>query len=725
MVSSEIASPNLPEFDTTDQIVAQITSASPMLRGLYLSFDHQPAKRGLSTTVYADLQNDQNQLLGLVNSKATLSKSTKAKTQQGVEINCAQLPSQHAQLQKTQRLNYLCGGMNVSITLTREKPSQEKITQALLEKSLRSGATTKSSMPQKNIELTIDAQKIVVFKNDQLFQSKLTQQQFSHFIHNRQSISFRSAPKRCTVNCAAQEEGFSVSYSTTEGLLMTHTTSENSLVERVSLNKAGKLQVASYNVENLWDHIADNSLPYDDFSAEKSNWYSDKMAFNKAQRIAQALLAAGLPDVVGLQEIESASNNSQSLELLKPILAPMGYNHYALGIQSDTNPTAVTTAVISKYPIAENSRLDFLFAPSELTEEEKENFIGASRDPQRVTIVLPEGKHFSIINSHWKSKRDKSPWGDVMRQELATLIREHVNALKAKDGTPMDVLVMGDFNADYRESPVQEGLNLARSISEARRQPQGNKLVPLWLTLPPSSQGDYPHDSHLQALDNIVITSSLLKSAGLTLAGPLDVIGRKGYAAEILSNGDGLPLRSQLRKFKDSNGEMRTTHFNDGFSDHLPIVATFVRNTSSSSAEKVPPFENSIEEQTIELLPALEISGAPCSESENPITDISQILQFQRGECVVLSDVALPLHKTGLFNIYFNVNNPSSKESSLPVKVVITADRAFGVNKNWLRGVLQSSEGRTLKKLRGRVGVVEGHKAIFIHSPASDIGFLQ
>jgi endonuclease/exonuclease/phosphatase family metal-dependent hydrolase len=478
---------------------------------------------------------------------------------------------------------------------------------------------------------------------------------------------------------------------------------------------AETFSLSSYNVENFWDDIPDNSNPYNDYSSLYSNWYIGNFPRKKASRIKAALLAAGLPDIVGLQEIESANNKSRSLELLKPVLSELGYNYYALGLQAEDNPTAVTTAVISKFPISDNRRVDFVYSPDTLPDDQKSDFIGSSRDPQHVTIALPEGNSFVLINSHWKSKRDKSPFGDDMRHSVAKLIKQHSDSLKYENGTAVPVVIVGDFNADYREEPVQKGLQLANSIESARNEGIPKQLVPLWLTLAASEQGSYPHDSHLQALDNIVVTASFLQGEKLALSKPMWVVGRDGQSSHMLSNADGQPLRSQIVKYKDSQGDLHTRHFDLGYSDHYPLVAVFNRMGQATATY----FPAEIEQQVSKNLSYNLIEGSECSSSETVSLTVEMLGTAQHGQCVSLSGTELPLERTGLYNIYIKAVGSGLIEKSS--KIIITADRAYGANKQWLRGTLQNSQGRTLTKLKGRIGLVEGQKAVFIHSPTEDI----
>ena len=716
--SRSVNSNTLPKAETYELLSGQILTPHAAFTDFFLTPTHPTSNAGLRTVFHLSTSATNKQILGIITSSSSTIHSVQARTTSGTMIFCSSPQSENSlKQQQTKTFQFSCNGHLLEIILSKESYSEEIANHHFTKQSLIAGASLTLSSNDEEIELTLKANELILFTSKQMHKIQISEKQLNALFSERESFNFNLEVSCPNSDCQQpSREAYTLTLNEGRPILSKSTTqSTNSLV--FTLRNEKSIRVASYNVENFWDNVSDNSQPYADFSALTSNWYKDNLAFSKAERIRSALLAAGLPDVVGLQEIESANNDSRSLELLMPLLAPLGYHYYALGLQSSDNPTAVTTAVVSKYPILENSRIDFLFAPQELSDEDKKDFVGASRDPQRITVALPDDHYFALINSHWKSKRDKSPYGDIMRKALAQIIREHITSLKNANGSKAHAILMGDFNADYREAPVQEGLALASSIASARRGENNASLVPLWLTLPPPLQGDYPHDSHYQALDNIVVTASLLKPGGLSLTRELHIVGREGYAAQILANGDGLPLRSQVRKYKDSDNQIQSTHFNDGFSDHLPIVATFSR-----SAEKQPTtFNDQIENQTIAELPAVEIGGSSCAEHKVSTLSATDLLSAQRGECVYLENVSFSLQKTGLFNIYFNPLETSYGESTREIKVVVTADRAFGANKNWLRAVLQSSEGKKLTKIRGRLGVMEGHKAIYIHSPSDDI----
>jgi len=470
-VKNDIASLKLPPAERIQLLTAQVISSSSVLQSLLISFPQHSSPAEISNSFYLNANSSLDQVLGAVANSKLLPIRVQARTRQGELIECNSIV--HGENKNNQTnipLQISCSGAIIEILISSQLASAEQLANSLMIKALEAGASLTLSSGNESAELTMHSNELILHKDGLLHRIKISEQQKTDFIDNKQNLTFNIQNPTCQAKpCNDSSDFFQLIRGGNGELMLSQGNMSAKNRKTFSFDFTRTLKVSSYNVENFWDDLPHNSNSYDDYSQSFSNWHSDKLAFKKAARIRTALLSAGLPDVVGMQEIESAGNKSQTLELLKPVLSDLGYTYYALGQQNEENPTAVTTAMISKYPIIENSRLDFIFTADELPETEQKDFSGASRDPQRVTVALPEGTVFSILNSHWKSKRDKSPVGDVMRKKIASLMRSHVDELYNADGTPAAAIIMGDFNADYREAPVQEGLELSTSLAEARQ----------------------------------------------------------------------------------------------------------------------------------------------------------------------------------------------------------------------------------------------------------------
>ncbi|MFZ9520623.1 MAG: endonuclease/exonuclease/phosphatase family protein [Silvanigrellaceae bacterium] len=687
---------------------------------------------GLGTWFFVDAKNFAPQYLGLLPHKARLPIPKTARLMSGQRVDCSRVEGKSvlSALFSANEIKADCSGRAIRIQLSNESPNADAIANQNLDTALRSGASLILADTENSnnlIEITIRGNTVSIAENkpglDRPARVTFSNSEIQAFFSGQGSLAFP-----CTnTACAKAASPLTLMRKGNGDLVAIRRDSANSgaIVDNSvqSFRRPGSegLRISSYNVENFWDDVPDNSKAYDDFSSELSNWYSEGFAERKARRIRDALLAAGLPDAVGLQEIESAANSGRSLELLKPLLAPLGYNYFALGQQAEDNPTAVTTAFISKYPLLENSRLDFRFDSSKLRDADRDDFISASRDPQRVTLALPEGQRLVLLNSHWKSKRDKSPVGDDMRRQIGQLMRSHLDELRGTRHSNWSGIIMGDFNADYREESVQEGLRLATNLATARN--SQNSLFDMWQTRSAELQGDYPHDSELTAIDNIVVDQSVLAFNSLVLAHPLRVVGEFGEAGKLLLNGDKQPFRSQIHQIKDETGSEKTFHKDLGYSDHLPLVVEFQRSLSLQKQISAAIFSNNIEQQTAASLPKVAIPESTCRDSETTGVAAPEILNAiasaQRGDCLDLNGQFL-LRKTGLFNVAFDLPDNGTLKANERI-VIITADRPFGANRAWLRSSLQQSAGKSVTRLRGRLGIVDGVKAIFISQPQADI----
>lgn len=339
------------------------------------------------------------------------------------------------------------------------------------------------------------------------------------------------------------------------------------------------ITVATYNVENFWDDVEANSgeSTYDEYKKGGSNWYTDKMYLQKAKNLADAIRMAGAPDIVAMQEIESGNNSSRSLELLKPFVESMGYKYFALGQQNAKNPVAVTSAVMSKFPIKTNTNLDFNMSESPTSTQnphEEPAAAGSSssaRDPQAVTFDI-NGTSLRLYTVHLKSRRGDFASGEAMRLAAAALVKKDIE--KQKETNPaLDILVVGDFNANEAERPLTEGLLSTEDKNTLMRDASDPRMYNLWFELPTAERCSYMHGGQLQCLDHMLLSASLFDGKGLDLVeSSFQVVGHNGgEASQRLVKNDGrTPFRWGMQK-SDHGARFTGT----GYSDHLPLVATF------------------------------------------------------------------------------------------------------------------------------------------------------
>ncbi|MFW6244403.1 MAG: endonuclease/exonuclease/phosphatase family protein [Fibrobacterota bacterium] len=326
--------------------------------------------------------------------------------------------------------------------------------------------------------------------------------------------------------------------------------------------KAGKdsvlpdtFSVAFYNVENLFDLTLDGN-EYEEYRPGASNW-TEGIQKTKVNRTAEviALLDA---DIVGLCEVE----NGGVLEQLQTELEKWecGYPYSAV---ASSGECANTTALLSRYPI--HNKL--------------EHEVEQSRSILEVSL---DG--FRIFVNHWPSKRNP----ESKRLRAALVLKRRLDELPC--GT--EYVISGDLNSNYDESVSfhtaglndtrwETGINHVLGTTLNKAEYQTVRFVHkhdlsqcadchynLWLELPESKRMSYVYRGSFQTLDNILLPVSLFDSTGFSyLDGSFGTFTCRG---QLIRNG--IPYRWQMRY----RGKERI-HTGRGYSDHLPIRASFVR----------------------------------------------------------------------------------------------------------------------------------------------------
>jgi endonuclease/exonuclease/phosphatase family metal-dependent hydrolase len=337
------------------------------------------------------------------------------------------------------------------------------------------------------------------------------------------------------------------------------------------------LTIATYNVENFWDDVPNNTKEtYAEFNETISNWYKGKFYLVKAENIANAVAIAGSPDIVAFQEFENGNNSGKAMTFLAPLLEKQGYKYFEVGKQSPE--TSVTTAVASKCEIL--SKQESLSPPPGKKE------LGF-RDPQVVTLKV-KGVIVRLYNSHWKSKRKSgNSDGGEMRLETAALIKADI--LKFRSQNPeAEVISLGDFNSTQDEAPLLDGASSGNYKNKLTAEPLAPFMHDLWFELDPQKRCSYFYKEAFECIDHILVSGAAFDRKGYDLAtkDAVRIVGRHGTdkreQALLLPDSSGKPMRWQSKKDYSQpyqpgvfNDPESVTHFGKGYSDHLPLVAKF------------------------------------------------------------------------------------------------------------------------------------------------------
>lgn len=302
-------------------------------------------------------------------------------------------------------------------------------------------------------------------------------------------------------------------------------------------------KVASYNVENLFDLHYDRT-EYKEY-IPNTKIHNKKSYKIKLQNISKTILDLNA-SIIALQEIES----QKALNDLNNRL------HYKYFKFIKKEKSAIGLAILSKYPIV-NSKI--------ITVNKYNNY---DRDILKVSINI-NNKLFIIYNNHWRSKRAKEskriPYASALVKDIKTLTKNE------------DYVVVGDLNSNYDEfltfkydkklndtfgiTGINQVLNTSKNgnILKFNKFLDDNSLVHynLWLELNNKNRFSSKFKNHNNTPDNIIVSKALFDNKNISYIKNSFKVFNPNY----------LYKNNKIYRW---NNKKRT-----GYSDHLPIIATF------------------------------------------------------------------------------------------------------------------------------------------------------
>lgn len=186
--------------------------------------------------------------------------------------------------------------------------------------------------------------------------------------------------------------------------------------------QAEDLQIAFWNVENLFDQYIDKRVPLADV-------YLPDRVQEKLEKDATIIRQLNA-DIVGLMEVE---NRGLLRELCERYLADMGYLYFALS--EETDDRGIDVAMISRRPFLSHS----FDVP----------------DFYRGVLVCRfsfDGEPLYVIVNHWKSRFEG---GEDLRMSCARVVSDLVNhQIPVYEGRPVPIVIGGDLNDDDTDASV-------------------------------------------------------------------------------------------------------------------------------------------------------------------------------------------------------------------------------------------------------------------------------
>jgi endonuclease/exonuclease/phosphatase family metal-dependent hydrolase len=324
-------------------------------------------------------------------------------------------------------------------------------------------------------------------------------------------------------------------------------------------NNSSVFTVATWNVENLFDMVADGG-EYVEYIPNYKGW--DNESYQIKLRHTAKVIADINADIIALEEVE----NKNAMNALVAKTAELGVKYPFVEITSNKHST-IQTVILSKYPILSKQEFGL---DSQIRER-----------PILKTVVDVSGQKLILYANHWKAKTGP----ESRRIEYAKSLMQDVSRLPM--GT--DYIILGDFNSNYNEFETFENNNKLNDtmnttgindIVNTITQKNSKKAIAtkvdviadetnrthynLWLELAKNERISEYFGKEKNTPDNIIIPKAMFDNKGIAY---LDH-SFKIFAPSYLTDGQGRPFRW---KPKDKNGFKSA----DGYSDHLPLLAKF------------------------------------------------------------------------------------------------------------------------------------------------------
>jgi len=379
-------------------------------------------------------------------------------------------------------------------------------------------------------------------------------------------------------------------------------------------SRPGEFMLMQYNVENLFDISDDPETADEDFTPEgRARWGEEKLQakLQNLGRVVRHVNGGRGPDILALQEVENAEVVDR---MRRGALRDMGYREPVL-IEGEDH-RGIDVALLTRYPLAGEAKIH---------DVSDDSWRGNSRPILEVPLDV-EGREVTVFVNHWPSKRGGAQ-AEAERSEAAQRLRGLV-ADKLRRDPGAEVVMVGDFNTDLGEAPLQElGASADQTAARAsnaeapaffnamhdaaQHKPRAHpregaapaapeshragdladeisaRRASLATAHPAARSGDpdapgrtgthyWRKGKQWSTLDHVVMSKGLLDAEGVSyVPGSAQVVH-----PDFMENRDGSPKRFMPPQRRTRPGEKEPDlppREALGYSDHFPVVARFRR----------------------------------------------------------------------------------------------------------------------------------------------------
>jgi len=276
--------------------------------------------------------------------------------------------------------------------------------------------------------------------------------------------------------------------------------------QRYLFKKKCSPRIAFYNVENLFDTVDDPTKPDEDFTPTGKQQWSQARYFAKLLKIGKVVEGMEYPAFLGLCEVENRS-------VLEDLVDRPSLSNRAYGIAHQESPDyrGIDVAFLydqKQFELKKSQAIRINF-PTEIVEDY------TTRDILMVEgIFQKEHKLYFFIN-HWPSRRGGLEESEPKRTYVAAQLRKAVDSL-FNINPNAQIIIMGDFNDETDNKSIVETLNAKTDATNVESQ----QLYNCFAKIDQSKQGSYNFRGNLNMLDQIIVSSELMKDSQLSVSNP-------------------------------------------------------------------------------------------------------------------------------------------------------------------------------------------------------------
>tara|TARA_B100000508_G_scaffold141096_1_gene146829 strand:+ start:50689 stop:51801 length:1113 start_codon:yes stop_codon:yes gene_type:complete len=311
------------------------------------------------------------------------------------------------------------------------------------------------------------------------------------------------------------------------------------------LDSIDQATVIFYNVENLFDTIDDPETKDEDFlPSSKKNWNSKRYE-NKLEKLSEVVTSvhSNNPLFIGLAEVE---NRFVVHDLLKK--GRLRETKYRVAHFDSPDARGIDVALAfdhERFHMTHKQAIKLSLAddPDYKT-----------RDILYVKGVFFDSSEVHVFVNHWSSRRGGQDASEHKRVNAAEVLSGFVDSINQVE-QDANILIMGDFNDYPNNRSVAEVLDAGKPSSDS-------KLVNLMLPYYEKGEGTHNYKGEWGALDQIIVSRSLLDNNGL------DIVNKEAKIAD-----NEAFLYTKKDGSKTPNRTYGGNSYFGGYSDHLAIFA--------------------------------------------------------------------------------------------------------------------------------------------------------